>query len=66
MKKYRVQCGAFISVLRHRTFTVYADSEVEAAEKAEDNFRNVGLAAGWDVDSVEIDSIEEVQNEKVF
>lgn len=59
MVKYKVKCGAFVTVLRHRTFTIYANSKDEAAKKARDNFANVGTAAGWDVDSVEIDSIEE-------
>lgn len=59
MGKYKVKCGAFVTVLRNRTFTIYANSEDEAAEKARDNFRKVGIYSGWDVDSVEIDSIEE-------
>ena len=34
---------------------------VEAArEKGENMFRKVGCDAGWDVDSVEVDDIEEV------
>lgn len=59
MAKYRVQCGALVTVLRKRTFIVHANSEAEAAEKARDSFANICQAAGWDVDSVEIDSVEE-------
>lgn len=60
-KKYRVECGAFVTVFRSRVFTVSANSEEEAEEKAKDRFYNVGRVSGWDVDSVEIDDVEEIE-----
>ncbi len=59
-KKYRVSCGALVTVFRRRTFLVTADSAEAAKGKAEDMFRKAGCDAGWDVDSVEVDDIEEV------
>lgn len=59
-KKYKVSCGALVTVFRRRTFLVTADSAEEAEEKARDMFRKAGAGAGWDVDSVEVDDIEEV------
>lgn len=59
-KKFRVQCGALVTVFRRRTITVSADSVKEAEEKAEEMFRSIGAKAMWDVDSVEIDDVEEV------
>lgn len=34
MAKYKVEVGGFVSVCRHRTFTIYAADETEAEEKA--------------------------------
>lgn len=59
-KKYKVSCGALVTVFRRRTFLVAADSAEAAREKGENMFRKVGCDAGWDLDSVEVDDIEEV------
>lgn len=38
MAKYKVSCGALVTKLMQRTFTVSANSEVEAIEKAKNLF----------------------------
>ena len=38
MAKYKVSCGALVTKLMQRTFTVSAGSEDEAIEKAKDLF----------------------------
>lgn len=40
MAKYKVECGALVTRLMKRTFTIYADSEEEAIAKAEERFDN--------------------------
>ena len=40
MAKYRVECGALVTRLMKRTFTIYAESEEQAIEKAEERFDN--------------------------
>lgn len=56
MAKYLVEVGGFVTVFRHRRLLVYADSEAEAASKAEDRFvvlQNVnGECEQGQVDSV--------------
>lgn len=36
--KFRVECGSLVTVLRKRTYTIHANSEEEAAQKAEERF----------------------------
>lgn len=58
--KYRVECGSLVTVLRKRTYTVHADSQEEAAQKAEDKFIKECHNAKRYIDvggTVEIDSI---------
>jgi len=58
--KYRVSCGSLVTVLRKRTYTVHANSEEEAARKAEDKFIKDCYNAKRYIDvggTVEIDSI---------
>ena len=38
MAKYKVECGALVTRLMKRTFTIYANSEEEAIVKAEERF----------------------------
>ena len=38
MTKYKIQCGALVSKLMQRTFTVSANNEDEAIQKAKDRF----------------------------
>lgn len=38
MAKYRVECGALVTRLMKRTFTIHANSEEEAISKAEERF----------------------------
>ena len=38
--KYKVEVGEFVEYIRVRNLTVYANSEVEAIEKADDKFVN--------------------------
>lgn len=38
MAKYRVECGALVTKLMQRTFTIHANSEEEAIEKAKERF----------------------------
>lgn len=40
MAKYRVECGALVTRLMKRTFTIYAESEEQAIAKAEERFDN--------------------------
>ena len=40
MAKYRVECGALVTRLMKRTFTIYAENEEEAIAKAEERFDN--------------------------
>ena len=58
--KYRVECGSLVTVLRKRTYTIHANSEEEAAQKAEDKFIQDCHNAKRYIDcggTVEIDSI---------
>ena len=58
--KYRVECGSLVTVLRKRTYTIHANSEEEAAQKAEDKFIRDCHNARRYIDcqgTVEIDSI---------
>lgn len=59
--KYRVECGSLVTVLRKRTYTVHANSEEEAAQKAEEKFIKDCHNAKQYIDvggTVEIDSIQ--------
>lgn len=47
MPKYKVNIGGFVSTFRERTFTVSADNEVEAINKAEDKFIKVQQSNGY-------------------
>lgn len=38
MARYKVACGALVTRLMTRTFTIYANSEEEAIVKAEERF----------------------------
>ena len=60
--KYSVEIGGFVTVLRKRKLTVYANDEVEAEEKAIDKFIEIQQAAGGDLDSGDctIDSLTEL------
>ena len=40
MAKYRVECGALVTRLMKRTFTIYAENEEQAIAKAEERFDN--------------------------
>ena len=58
--KFKVECGSLVTVLRKRTYTIHADSEEEAAQKAEDKFIRDCHNAKRYIDcggTVEIDSI---------
>ena len=60
MAKYKVEVGGFVSVYRHRTFTIYAADETEAEEKAIDRFiyaQNINCNM---CDEGTINSIEEI------
>lgn len=62
MPRYIVECGALVTRLRTRTFVIHASSEAEAAEKAEEKFREEcrNLKQYTDCgDSVMIDNIWE-------
>ena len=59
--KFRVECGSLVTVLRKRTYTVYAKDEDEAVQKAEERFiRDCHNAKQYiDVNgTVHIDSIQ--------
>ena len=59
--KFRVNVGGFVSTYRERTIIVYADSEAEAAEKAELKFCELEQQrAGNMCDEGTINSIEEL------
>ena len=58
--KFRVECGSLVTVLRKRTYIIHANSEEEAAQKADDKFRQDCHNAKSYIDcggTVEIDSI---------
>ena len=64
MAKYKVELGSLVTKLRSRTFTVSADSEDEAIEKAKKRFlyecnRQVYTECGG---TINVDNIEEVYN----
>ena len=63
--KYTVEVGALVTVFRGRKVVVYAADENEAKAKAEERFRHDASVAGWIVDSVNIDSIEEGNDGKL-
>lgn len=49
MPKYKVNIRGFVSTFRERTFTVSADNEVEAINKAEDKFIKVQQSNGYNM-----------------
>lgn len=58
--KFRVECGSLVTVLRKRTYTIHANSEEKAAQKADDKFRQECHNAKKWIDcggTVNIDSI---------
>ena len=57
--KYTVEIGGFVTVLRKRTLTIYANDEAEAEEKAIDKFIEIQQKAGGDLDAGDctVDSI---------
>lgn len=61
-RKFRVELGAFVTTMMHRTYTVSADSEEEAIEKAQDRFRRAcyNSKTYQDCDSVEVDAITDI------
>lgn len=65
MPKYRIKMGSLVTKLMCRKFTVSAENEAEAIEKAEERFRkackrHVYTECG---DTVNVDSIVEVNDD---
>ena len=63
MAKYRVECGALVTRLMKRTFTIHAQNEEEAVLKAEEMFDKAidGLKTYTEHGaSLQIDSIEKI------
>lgn len=61
MAKYKVEVGGFVSTFRQRTFTVYAENEAEAEDKAISKFMDCQQQkAGNMCDGGTVDSIEEM------
>ena len=61
MGKYKVNVGGFVSTFRNREIVVYANSEEEAAEKAELKFIELQQQrAGNMCDEGTVNSIEEI------
>lgn len=46
MAKFKVQVGGFVSVYRERNFTIHAETEEEAKEKAVNKFIELQQANG--------------------
>lgn len=62
MAKYKVEVGGFVSTFRQRTFTVYADNEAEAENKAINRFVECQQQKSGNMcDGGTVDSIEEIQ-----
>ena len=64
MAKYRVELGALVTKFMGRTFTVSAQDEETAIERAKDRFRYAcEHARVWtECDTIEVDAIEIVEN----
>lgn len=60
MAKYKVEVGGFVSIYRHRTFTIYASDETEAEEKAIDRFIDAQNINGNMCEEGTVNSIEEI------
>jgi hypothetical protein len=60
MAKYKVEVGGYVSTYRHRSLTVYADNEEEAAQKAELKFIDLcqsipgNMCSEGNIDSIEL------------
>ncbi len=62
MAKYKVEVGGFVSTFRQRTFTVHADNETEAENKAINRFVECQQQkAGNMCDGGTVDSIKEIK-----
>lgn len=59
MAKYLVEVGGFVTVFRHRRLMVYAGSEAEAADKAEERFVALQNLHG-ECEQGQIDSVTEL------
>lgn len=63
MSKYKVECGALVTRLMKRTFTIYANNEEEAIAKTEERFDNAIDELKTYTEhgaSLQIDSIEKI------
>lgn len=65
MPKYRVNLGAFVTKLRTRSILVQACDVATAIKRAEARFRweCANATVFTEVDSIEVDSVEEVAHE---
>ena len=61
--KFRVECGSLVTVLRKKTYVIHANSEEEAAQKADDKFRKDCQNANRYIDVGDTVNIDKITKE---